>query len=239
MTDRKISFTGKRVKIIGDSIAAGIGSSGCRKTEEVVFTDGKDFHRHEAPNSWWGLLARYFEENGFGCTVRNLGCGGANTTQILRHLPELIEDGDEIVFVLMGLNDRKRVNGLFECRENTARLIDLLRGMGKEVVLFTPTPSTYENEHFENRLHRTEEIVAILRDTAAEKDVPLVDLHRFITAYLAENGLCIEDIVLGEGCRNDGLHPADAMQRLMFECTRRVLGIGRGEEEDAFFSKRA
>ncbi len=226
MTEPRLCLSGKRVKIIGDSIAAGIGSSSCRKTEDVVFTDGKAFHRHEAPESWWGLFARYLAENSYGCTVRNLGCGGANTTQILRHLPELVEEADEVVFVLMGLNDRKRENGLAECRANTAAVIDALRAMGKEVVLFTPTPSTEENEYFANRLHRTWEIVSILREVAAEKGVMLVDLYRFLTGYLAENGLRIEDIVLGgAGCKNDGLHPADAMQRLMFQYTVRALGL--------------
>lgn len=220
------AFCGRRVKIIGDSIAAGIGSSGCVKTDEVIFTDGKAFHRHDAPNSWWGLLARRFAENGSGCTVRDLGCGGANTTQILRHLDALVAPEDDIVFVLMGLNDRKREDGLAECRRNTAAVIDRLRAMGKAVVLFTPTPSTFENEHLPNRLHRTEEIVPILRETALEKGVPLVDLYAAVERHLAETGRRIEDIVFGgPGCKNDGLHPADAMQRLMFEEAVRALDI--------------
>ena len=41
-----------RINIIRDSIAAGEGSTGGYKTEQLIFEDTKQFFRHVAPNSW-------------------------------------------------------------------------------------------------------------------------------------------------------------------------------------------
>ena len=51
---------GAKIKITGDSLSAGTGSSCCVRTDEVVFKDGEDiFYRKTAPNSWGGLFAKY------------------------------------------------------------------------------------------------------------------------------------------------------------------------------------
>lgn len=44
-----------RINIIGDSIAAGAGSTGAYKTEQLIFDDTKQFFRRVAPNSWTKL----------------------------------------------------------------------------------------------------------------------------------------------------------------------------------------
>lgn len=74
---KDIFSKGIKIKIIGDSIAAGSGSSMSYKTEELIFEDsGRKFFRRIAPNSWWGLLEIYLKENYNPCTVENKGCRG-------------------------------------------------------------------------------------------------------------------------------------------------------------------
>ena len=43
--------------------------------------------------------------------------------------------------------------------------------------------------------------------------------------YLAKNQLVIDDIICGDGCINDGLHPADPVQQLMFQNLIETLKI--------------
>ena len=43
--------------------------------------------------------------------------------------------------------------------------------------------------------------------------------------YLQAQGKGLEEVIYGEGCVNDGLHPADAMQKIMFESVVRTLDI--------------
>lgn len=217
---------GVKIKIIGDSIAAGAGSSMSYKTEEVIFEeDGKKFFRRVAPNSWWGLLENYLQDNYFKCTVENKGCGGAFSYQIRNNLDVLISNDDNLVFVLMGLNDRKRKNGMKELKTNCECVVDYLISKGKMVVLLTPTPSVHSNEYYSNRIYHTNEVVEILRDITNSRDILLVDNYKYIIDFLAENQLVIDDIIYGEGCRNDGLHPADCVQRLIFQNLIETLNI--------------
>lgn len=201
-----------KIKILGDSIAAGAGCSTFVETEEVLMDyPEKKYYRCEAPTSWWGLLAKQ------GYDIQNLGCCGANSTQLREHLETFVSEQDNLILLLIGLNDRKRPNGMEELRENLPWMIQSLRERGKKVVLLTPLPSTYENEHGANRIHHTEEVVSIIREVAQKLDVQLIDNHKMVEEYLATNNLEIEDILYGEGCKNDGLHPGDFAQKLMYE----------------------
>lgn len=75
MIYKDILSKGIKIKIIGDSIAAGAGSSMSYKTEELICEgDGTKFFRRVAPNSWWGLLEQYLRNNYITCSVENKGC---------------------------------------------------------------------------------------------------------------------------------------------------------------------
>jgi lysophospholipase L1-like esterase len=206
------------VKIIGDSLAAGAGSSMSYKTEEIIFEDDNiKYFKRIAPNSWWGLLEKYLKNNYNCCAVSNNGCGGAYSYQINKYLDKLILAEDQLVLVLIGLNDRKLNNGMIELMTNCQEIIDKLICMNKTVVLLTPTPSVHSNECYHNRIFHTDEVVEILREIAKEKNIKLVDVYKNINEYLETNHLKIDDIIYGDGCVNDGLHPSDFMQKMIFK----------------------
>lgn len=223
---KDILAKGLKIKIIGDSVAAGEGSSASYETEELIFEeDGTKFFRRVAPNSWWGLLEQYLRDNYIKCTVENKGCGGAFSYQINKYLDTLISSDDNLVLVLMGLNDRKRMNGMEELEINCGCVVDQLISKGKMVVLLTPTPSVHSNEYYPNRIYHTDEVVKVLRDIADSRKILLVDNYKFIMEYLAKNQLTIDDVIYGEGCINDGLHPADYVQKLIFQNLIETLQI--------------
>ena len=215
---KDILAKGIKIKVIGESTASGAGSSNSYKTEELIFEDdGTKFFRRVAPNSWWGLLEQYLQDNYAACTVENKGCGGAFSYQINKHLPTLISSDDDLVFVMMGLNDRKRTNGMEELKSNCEGVVDQLLSKGKMVVLLTPMPSVHSNEYYPNRIYHTHEVVGIIRDTADSRKVQLVDNYKYIMEHLAKNQLVIDDVIYGDGCINDGLHPSDYVQKLIFQ----------------------
>lgn len=217
---------GIRIKIIGDSIAAGTGSSMSYNTDELIFEDnGIRYYKKIAPNSWWGLLKQYLNENYAACTVDNMGCDGAFSYAILEHIDTLVSEDDGMVLILVGVNDRKRKNGMEELWRNCNAIIDKLMKDGKTVILLTPNPSSYENEHYPNRLYHTSDVVEILREAADENGILLIDNYRYIGKYLKDNNLAIEDIIYEDGCMNDGLHPSDKVQKLMFQNVIETLGI--------------
>jgi lysophospholipase L1-like esterase len=224
--NKDILAKGIKIKIIGDSIAAGAGSSMSYKTEELIFEeDGTKFFRRVAPNSWWGLLEQYLRDNYLTCAIENKGCGGAFSYQINKYLDTLISSDDKLIFILMGLNDRKRRNGMKELKTNCECVVDQLISKGKMVVLLTPTPSVYSNEYYPNRIYHTNEVVGILRCIADSRKILLVDNYKYIMEYLTKNQLMIDDIIYGEGCGNDGLHPSDHVQKLIFQNLIETLQI--------------
>lgn len=85
------------------------------------------------------------------------------------------------------------------------------------MILLTPIPSVQSNEYYPNRLYHTDEVVGIIRNLAASKNIQLVDNYKYITEYLEAKQLVIDDIIYGKGCVNDGLHPSDFMQKLIFK----------------------
>ncbi|OOM80520.1 SGNH/GDSL hydrolase family protein [Clostridium sp. BL-8] len=224
--NKDIFVKGIKIKIIGDSIAAGAGSSMSYETKELIFEEDRTkFFRRVAPNSWWGLLERYLRDNYSTCSVENKGCGGAFSYQINKYLDTLISNDDMLIIVLMGLNDRKLDNGMEELKTNCECIVDRLISKGKIVVLLTPTQSVNSNEYYLNRIYHTNEVVRILRDIADNKKVLLVDNYKYIMEYLTKSKLVIEDIIYGDGCRNDGLHPSDYLHKLIFQNLIETLQI--------------
>ncbi len=224
--NKGILSNGIKVKIIGDSMAAGAGSSMSYMIDDLIFEDdGTKFFRRIAPNSWWGLLEQYLQNKYIKCAVENKGCGGAFSYQINKYLNTLISSDDKLIFILMGLNDRKRKNGIEELKSNCEAIVDKLINNGLTVILLTPTPSVYSNEYYPNRIYHTGEVVQILRDVAERRKIQIVDNYKYIMEYLAKNNLIIDDIIYGERCMNDGLHPSDKVQKLIFENIIETLQI--------------
>lgn len=223
---RKI-INGANIKIIGDSLSAGTGSSQCIETKELIFKDGENsYYRKIAPNSWGGLFSKYINEKFPKSSVVNLGCDGANTTQLINNYNRLVEEKDDIIILLAGANDRKRENGLQELYNNLIHFSDLAEKSGKELILVSLNPSTERNELFYTRIHHSEDIVTVLSFVADEKNLLFVDNYRYIQHYLLTSGKKIDETICGVGCKNDGLHPGDFVQKLMFMNLMEVLGLG-------------
>lgn len=207
-----------KIKIIGDSLAAGVGSSNVEETNEVIFRDLlKKYCRVKTYNSWHNLLENYLKENNINCTIINYGAVGAFSYQIDKYLDKLVNEDDDLIILLLGINDRKRTNGLKELNVNLRSIIDKLKSKNKSIIVLTPTPSTTKNEYYENRIYHTPDIVKIIREVTKEKDVLLIDLYEYINNYLEDNKIELEDIIYGENSRNDGFHPSDTVQKLMYE----------------------
>ncbi|MDF2544402.1 MAG: hypothetical protein K0S47_4120, partial [Herbinix sp.] len=180
-------------------------------------TIGNDvFVRRIAPNSWWGRFQAYLIEKFPGCTVTNNGCGGIYSYQVRENLDKLYQEDDDIIIILLGTNDRKRQNGMKELHENLSYLVKRLKDSDKQIILITPNPSTATNESYENRLYHIEDVAIVISQVALDEQVLLVNNYKKIQDYLKLTGKRMDDIIYGENCSNDGLHPSDYVQSLMY-----------------------
>lgn len=215
-----------KIKIIGDSLAAGIGSSNVVISKQILFKDKiKKYYRVDSPNSWSSLLDKYLKDNKLNCSITNYGAKGAFSYQINKYLDKLINKDDNLIILLVGINDRKRKNGLNELHKNLNIIINKLKNMNKEIIVLTPNPSTYKNEHLPNRLFHTKEIVDIIKNVCMENKIELIDIYKYITDYLKISNLKIEDIIYEDKCKNDGFHPSNKIQSLIFERIKENISI--------------
>lgn len=204
------------IKIIGDSIAAGEGTSDFKELDStLIIVDNINFKNVETKKSWGALLNEYLNKESKNVVLNNNGCCGMNSTQLKENINKLVSEKDDIVFILIGLNDRKRENGLNELYSNLKYIINHLRD--KKIILMTPTISTKENENKPSRIHHTIDIIKIIRKISKEENIKLIDNYKKIENYLKENNLEIDKIMIKENCLNDGLHPTDLVHKLIFE----------------------
>lgn len=112
-----------------------------------------------------------------------------------------------------------------ELRDNLSWMILFFREKGKKIVVFTPNPSTVMNETYVNRLYHMEDVANIIIDEAEKEGILVADSYNYIMEYLLFSGKKIEEILFGCGCGNDGCHPADAAQLLIYRNLLKTLGL--------------
>lgn len=217
---------GAKINIIGDSIAAGVGCSGGKPTEELLLEfDGDRYTRWIAPNAWWVDLKNYIAEKFPDCTVENHGCSGIYSYQLVGGLDQVISGDEDIVLILVGANDRKRKDGRRELEEGLRYMIDLFRSRGAIPVVISPNPSTAQNEMNPSRLCHIEDIVNVISYVCAEKDAIYADCYGMIMDLMAQRDVSIEELMSEEGCMSDGLHPTDRVQKFMAQFVLKTLGL--------------
>ena len=222
MDNKEIGFlqmfeNGCNIKIIGDSIAAGAGSSDSVKTKEVILdTCTKTFFRRTSLKSWSSLFQIYMLDKFPKCTVVNNGCGGITSTEVRENLSKLCSDEDELVIILLGCNDRKVLNGMNQLFDNLTFLIKFLKDRNKKIILMSPNPSTFQNESYPNRLYHMDHVTNVISCVAENENIHFINSFNYIQNYLFCTNKTIDEIMLEENCMNDGLHPTDSVHFLIF-----------------------
>lgn len=168
------------ILIVGDSISAGYGLA-----------------IHE---NWPALLQERLEASGYPYRVVNASISGDTTSGGLARLPRALERNSPAVVVIgLGGNDGLRAIPIPEIRRNLARMIQLSRENGAEVLLAgIHIPPNYGPAY-------TEAFHQVFHDLAQEYGTGLVP---FILDGVALDPALMQD---------DGLHPTAAAQPRIVE----------------------
>ncbi len=213
---------GCRIKLLGDSLTAGVGSSDCNLSGEMIYPP---FRRQRGRRCWASLLANHLH----GCTVDNVGCYGTTSDELLAHLEELYRpEEDRVVFCMIGANDKKVENGMQRLERNLRLLCDRVTGDGNALVLMSPNPATAANDAQPNRLFSQAQVAGVIRSVAAENAhrVLFIDHFTAMTEECRRLGCSLEEFLqVGEGAYNDGVHPGDRANRFYFETICRALSL--------------
>ncbi|MCA9024366.1 MAG: DUF2920 family protein [Planctomycetaceae bacterium] len=131
-------------------------------------------------------------------TTINAGISGHTTRDALARIDkDVLDQKPSLVTVMFGLNDMTRVP-LDEYRTNLKTIIEKCRGVGAKVVLCTPNSVITTDSR---PVEKLEQYCDIVREVAAEKNVPLCD------TYAAYQALREQDPLAWRLLMSDEIHP--------------------------------
>ena len=216
--------SGCTVKLLGDSLTIGSGSSDSDLNGTVIYPP---FRRQKGSRCWASLLSAHLSQ--YGCKVDNVGCYGTTSDEMIEHLDRLYKpEEDAVVFCMIGANDKKVPNGMEHLRNNLETICAKVIGDGNALILMTPNPATPTNDAKPNRLYSQADVADTIRAVAAQHrdTVAFIDHFAAMTADCAQSGLTMDEYLqVGAGPENDGLHPGDRVYRFYFDYICQTLHI--------------
>ena len=215
---------GCTIKLLGDSLTIGSGSSDSDLTGPVIY---HPFYRQKGSLCWASLLTGHLAQ--FGCRVDNVGYYGTTSDEMVEHWQELyVPAQDRLVLCMIGTNDKKVDRGMELLERNLRFVCDRVLGDGNDLVLMTPNPATRANDAKANRRYPQAAVAQVIRrvwEDYADR-VLLIDNHRAMEDHCAARGISMDEFLqVGVGPENDGLHPGDVAYRFYFDHICRELGL--------------
>ena len=240
----RLEAGGIQIKFFGDSITHGMGSRGFvayeRSTPDGDFrirgngpdapeakeenyvvgtllgkTDNRLWYTAPVSQGWCNLLGAHITQK-FACRVSNCGMSGIASSHLEELCLPLVEAEDDLVFLMIGTNDRAQ-NPIEQYKENTSAFVRFLLSQGKQVVLLAPPPASKANEDLYP--YSTKEVSETVEEIAKELSLPFLSIHGFLCSLCRERGVTIDSLLV------DGLHPNDEGHRLIAEHMIRMLEI--------------
>jgi len=236
-----------RITIIGDSLAAGRGSSDCSFDGEFILKfEGRKYYGQTGKKCWASIFKDYVENKYPGSRVTNNGCNGLNSHHVSKYINSITYEDDTFVILMIGANNRKLPMGMELLENDLKRIMSNLRDRELDVLLVGPIPSTPANENRGDRKFHMADVDARLKYVSDRESVRYLSLYDHFNEYMQDRGISIEEWLrpAGEIATNysfpereedytvsdwnrvpDGLHPPDSVHRLMAEYIISELGI--------------
>lgn len=211
----------KTIKLIGDSITAGVGGTGYDASADgggVLLWNNT--YTNVKGTCWANMLKSYWEKK-YGCTVLNYGYSGIASAHIISHIDTLVEDSDDVVVCMIGTNDRNgsQNTNLTDYMAKMHQIVNLVKAKGKDIILMANIPASVNNEANTPRVFHMEDVDNAVACVAAQNAMEYVSVYKLFTEYCKYTGTSIDSLL------SDGLHPNDNGYAVMFELISNALGI--------------
>lgn len=214
------------VKLIGDSITQGVGSSDYDASGEVVISDNPTaWSRNVGTKSWAAMFqARVANES---VSVINNGVRGCSTHQILYYWDQLIDGDEDIVIVMLGTNNRTTAdNENFSYTKQSfydelQKIKNTLESNGSEVIFMSAPPASASNESQSGIHFHMNDVDDVIAKFAADNNMEYISLYKKTLDYMQFSGAELSDLLA------DGLHPNDKLHALMYGWIIEGLGLNR------------
>lgn len=214
------------VKLIGDSITQGVGSSDYNASGDVVISSNPAMWSRNVGTKAWAAMfqARVANEN---ISVINNGVRGCSTHQILYYWNQLIDGNEDIVIVMLGTNNRTTAdNATFSYTmrsfyDELQKIKYALESNGSDVIFMSAPPASASNESQSGIHFHMNDVDDIIAKFAVDNNMEYISIYKKTLDYMEETGATIDDLLA------DGLHPNDRLHKLMYGWIIEGLGLNR------------
>lgn len=240
-----LTWSGKRIALVGDSITAGVNSTGyVRYTIDIegVSTQvdgngpdypdagpgyvvgtllrsitGRQWYTPIDGNGWAQRLKAYLEEK-FSCTVTNLGLASCNIRNVSSALLNDLKANYDIVIFGMGANDRVSVTPISTFFSEVKSFVSELLQADTNVILWSENPASIANEA--GKTYHMEDAAYAMAQAAIDTNTPFIDVYSELLNYASAKGVSIDTLI-------DGVHPNDTGYGVIYDIMTTKLGTAR------------
>ncbi|NFO31113.1 SGNH/GDSL hydrolase family protein, partial [Clostridium botulinum] len=197
----------KNIKILGDSIGAGVGGTGYSATGEIIVGNNKS---NETGHCWANSFRDYLQSK-YNCIVKNWSVSGWKSSDIVTNISTLITETDDIVICAIGANNCYIENGITLLESDIKTINEYCENHNKKVI-FIGTIQTLTSSH-ENKGIKMEDIDNLLREVTTNLNVCFIPMYKLFNDYLLYSGADSSLFYYNEEHPNDNGY--DAMFYLM------------------------
>lgn len=215
------------IKLIGDSITQGVGSSDYSPTGEVVVKHNpKNWSRNVGEKSWAAMLKKRLESE-YDVTVTNNGIRGVSTHQILYFWDELVDGSEDIAIVMLGTNNRTiddeknfkyTTDTLYE---ELQEIKDRLEANGTQVIFMSAGPVSDRNEEVNGKHFHMKDVEEVIHRFAEDNEMEYISIYEKVYDYMYLTDTEIDALLA------DGIHPNDKLHRMYYKWICEGLGLSR------------
>ena len=213
-----------KVKLIGDSITAGVGGKGYAigATNRIIIIDTIENQTYRESNSdfpcWANYLKKYCNDNFTGIDFKNNGIGGKSAYWLCQgtRLSQLVDDNEDIVFLQMATNDRRDCNTPADFKSYLSQVVGYIKTRCKVLVLMSAPPVALSQETYNFTMFEANKVI---KEVAKEKGVMFISHYDNAMNNFVAKGVNIENLLA------DGVHPHFQFYREMWNYIQKELMI--------------
>lgn len=206
-----------KIKLVGDSITAGVGSSDYGLTENVMFTDTSGV-THYKPNNhsngYANLLRKFINKHYPSVTVENWGVGGKSVKWAYANRESLIDDNESVVISMFGMNDRVESQTIEIFERYTNDFLEYVDARSDLMIVMSPQPAQeYTNGVLNSPYIRdVRAINKIIEKVVNQHDYIFIPNYDMFFDYVTTSGSSLDTLV-----EVGGSHPIDAGHELIWK----------------------
>ena len=214
------------VKLIGDSITQGVGSSDYDASGDVIISDNPTAWSRNVGAKAWAAMFEARVANDYISVINN-GVRGCSTHQILYYWNQLIDGMEDIVICMLGTNNRTTADdSTFSYTKQSfydelQKIKNTLEANGSDVVFMSAPPASVSNESQSGIHFHMNDVDDVISKFAADNNREYISLYKKTLDYMKKTGATLDDLL------DDGLHPNDRLHKLMYGWIVEGIGLNR------------